>query len=153
MTSALKFDKDEAFLCGLMHNLGRMIGLTVIETAQRDAGPDFRPTRELVESVADQYQGDIGELTVEKWQLPDIVGQVIRFYLRPEDQQQPQPIVAVVSVAERFCRLACVGSAEPEEIDLSDHAGAKMLRLSPEQINDLYERFTQVYQGAKAAFD
>ncbi|MDP8221966.1 MAG: HDOD domain-containing protein [Candidatus Lernaella stagnicola] len=149
VASATNNDKNESFLAGLMHNIGRMISLTVIESAQRRVEDDFRPQEEMIENIVEQYQRDVGELTVEKWTLPSIVNQVVRFYGRPEEQIKPEPAVAVVGVGELLCIHTGIGSEKPEEVDFASQPAVKMLRLEPETTEDLVGRFQEIFESAK----
>jgi HD-like signal output (HDOD) protein len=152
IASGLKADKDEAFLCGLMHNLGRMIALTVIEEAQKAVGPDFRPSQSLINAIADQYHRDVGSLTVEKWSLPPAVGETIRFYENPEERAGVARVAAVINLAEGFCRRAGIGGPAPEEIALDRLGGVRLLRAESALVQDLFARFVQVFDQAKGEF-
>jgi HD-like signal output (HDOD) protein len=152
LASALRADKDEAFLCGLMHNLGRMIALTIVEEAQRHVGEEFRPLRRTVLGIVDQYHRDIGELTVDKWSLPPAVAEVIRYYERLEDQISTNRTPAVVALGEVCCRLGGVGAEQAEEVDIAEHLAAKKLQVDGETFQGLHARFMQIFENAKAEF-
>jgi HD-like signal output (HDOD) protein len=152
LAHALKADKDEAFLCGLMHNLGRMISLNIIESSRGHGEDEFRPSVPLVESIIEQYHQDIGQLIVEKWTLPALVRQVVTFYERPEEQEYPEPIVSIVAVGEQFCRKAGIGNEPEEELMTPGGPAAQMLRIDAGTGQDLYEHFVRVYQSAQGEF-
>lgn len=152
LATKLNADRDESFLCGLMHNIGRMIALSILEKAQHEVGSDFRPPESMAIGILDQYHRDIGELTVAKWALPPVVGTVIAHFETPQNQTTPQRVVSVISLADAFCRQAGIGLATPEEIDLASHPATRLLRLEPALGKEMFDRFVQIFASAKNEF-
>lgn len=152
VAGALKAEKDEAFLCGLMHNLGRMVTLSIIEGAQREMDEDFRVSPITLNSLIDQYHEDVGELIVEKWLLPKTVGDTIRYLYRLPEIDETMKTVPIVSLAEGFCRLAGIGGEEPEELEISEFTALRLLAMKAPTAVELCERFGKVYEKAKGEF-
>jgi len=152
VASMVGYDKEEAFLCGLMHNLGKMITVSIIENAQRKLTSEFKATQKLVEGVLEQYHTDVGELTVEKWTLPKSVGYTLRYYHRLNDLEESSKLAPTVALSEVFCRAAGFGGEAEEGLDLGNHQAARMLQLDSEKCMELYDRFLHIFENAKGEF-
>jgi len=148
----LKADKDEAFLCGLMHNLGKMITVTVIENAQRKMETDFKPSRLLVLRILKQFHKDVGELTIDKWSLPATVANTIHYIDRLDEIEENMVDVPIVALAEAFCRIAGIGGEHPEDFDMSMLPATHYLNLEADASLDLYDRFIMVFENARNEF-
>lgn len=79
-------DPDEAYIIGLLHDIGK----TVMENVNKEA---FKEIVRLTSLGADSLQAeqmfygfthtDIGKALVEKWKLPLVVGSAIRYHHNP----------------------------------------------------------------------
>ncbi|HET9593934.1 MAG TPA: HDOD domain-containing protein [Anaeromyxobacteraceae bacterium] len=68
---------EEAFVCGLLHDFGKMIGIACVEEIVR-AHPGFRP-RPLEEwvGVVERYHVELGLVLAAQWELPAVVSDVV----------------------------------------------------------------------------
>ena len=152
IAGAVNFDKEEAFLCGLMHNIGKMVSVTIVEEAQRKMGAGFHPTPLIVDEIIEQYGVDVGELTVEKWTMPHRVAMTVHFMNRLDDLENDEKVVPIVALGEALCRRAGIGALEPEEVDLSAQPGRMRLHLAEEACAELHDRFVRVFDAARSEF-
>lgn len=148
----LRYDKDQAFLCGLMHNLGKMIMLNILETCQRKERKGFKPSKGTILDLWTQYNADVGELAISTWQLPEQIKKVIRNQNTLSEQtDDPDKMVAIVTLADIFCRMKGIGQ-EAEDIDLDLQPAAKLLNVTSETCFELLERFYRTYDQMRGEF-
>jgi HD-like signal output (HDOD) protein len=89
-----KLNPQEGFVCGLLHDIGRVVGVGALEAllAQRKDG------RQLTESewmtFIDKFHVDLGVLTAKKWGLSEVLLAVISSHHKPE----PGPHRSMVDV-------------------------------------------------------
>jgi len=152
IATAQRTDKEEAFLCGLMHNVGKMIALTIVEQVQKEMPPTFHPSQQMIISILNQYHTDVGELTAIKWTLPKSVGLTIRYYHRLYDMQGQINTVPVVALGEVFCQQAGIGVDQPATLNPAESDAAKILHLNDTVCEDYYQRFIKFYEHAKGEF-
>ena len=149
---ALRLDREAAFMAGLLHDLGKMIMLNILEGCQRDLGDGYHPTNETIFDLWNSFQVDVGELAAEKWELPEMVREVIRRYRDPEGIEGPNAkLVATIHLGHQFCRIHGIGG-EAEEIDLSESPAMGILGLEPGHTAELIERFANNFEALKSEF-
>ena len=74
----IRHNVENAFLCGLLHTIGKPLRLHLIITL----GPTtpVRPTWALIESLIQEWHIPAGAKLAEAWKLPDPVQEAIRLY-------------------------------------------------------------------------
>ena len=73
-----RLDPEPAFLCGLLHDFGRVVALSCLEEILVGAGSTVRLSPQRVCQVVEAYHVEIGMVMAEKWSLPAVVADVIR---------------------------------------------------------------------------
>lgn len=152
ISHGLRLDRELSFLSGLVHDLGKMILLNILETSQRRERKGFKSSKSTIFDIWDQYQSDVGVLAAEAWKLPEETRSVIRYHRAfDEMDDNPIPLVWIVALADEFCRIKGIGQ-ETEEIDLEESEAARMLNLTPNAGFELLERFYRLYDEMKSDF-
>ncbi|PWT99582.1 MAG: hypothetical protein C5B51_26870 [Terriglobia bacterium] len=104
---------DEAFLLGLVHDVGRIAiallprsaGITFARLAERGCPPCY-----IEQLLLGRDHAEIGAEILRSWQFPDVLAEAVRYHHRPADCNSP--LAAALYLAELW--------AESEE-DLSSH--------------------------------
>jgi HD-like signal output (HDOD) protein len=149
----LRKNREQAFLCGLMHDLGKMIMLNILEQCQRKERKGFRPSKGTILELWNRYQQDVGELAVTNWNLPQIVSHVVQHHSKLNEIEEDEgDMAAVTALGDAFCRLKGIGQDPEEELDLSSQEASQRLNLAPETIFELLERFYQLFEQTKHEF-
>lgn len=73
-----KLDPDAAFLCGLLHDFGRVIALACVEEILVSSGTKIQLSSDRTVQVVEAYHIELGMVMAEKWSLPAMVAEVIR---------------------------------------------------------------------------
>ncbi|HKE15149.1 MAG TPA: HDOD domain-containing protein [Kofleriaceae bacterium] len=71
-------DPEPAFLCGLLHDFGRVVALSCLEEIISGSGAGIKLSPARVCQVVEAYHVEIGMVMAEKWSLPATVADVIR---------------------------------------------------------------------------
>jgi putative nucleotidyltransferase with HDIG domain len=71
-------DEDEAFLYGLLHDIGKLLILKLAHDYRRRTGTTV-PVDE-VEAAVDQHHASFGGMTLKRWGLPSTLEEPIRFH-------------------------------------------------------------------------
>jgi putative nucleotidyltransferase with HDIG domain len=122
---------DEAFVCALLHDFGKMIGIACIEELLgAHARPQARPAEHWVE-VVDRYHVELGLVLAARWELPQLVSDVISLHHEPEPSGAAHPplvdLVAAVDEVVGMLRdhtslatedLGAVSGLSAQECDL-----------------------------------
>ncbi len=83
----LRTDVEEAFLCGLLHDLGKLVILKTAHQYQQKHGATIR-SDELGAALA-QHHALCGALALGFWNVPDEVREVVQFHHAFEDASDP----------------------------------------------------------------
>ncbi len=159
-TATRKANPEEAFLAGLLHDIGK----TIMNSLDRDKfqvvmqrcyneGLFFE---EAEESVFTFRHDDVGAMVVKKWNFPESLVTAIlnhhRLDFPPDTDQYMVHLSSVIAVADLFCHRMGIGDREPlENLDLVGSTPAKLLGMTSEQIEEGYAEFRDTYEKDKAA--
>jgi putative nucleotidyltransferase with HDIG domain len=129
-----RFNVDEAFLSGLLHDVGRPVLLQAIV----DLHKEFRlPERAAaVEAAASEHHATVGSALVAKWSLPQSLADTIRFHHTPAEASSDPKGPMMASLADELSHY--VLDSEPgDEAALRSHRALDVLNLYPEDVDKL----------------
>jgi putative nucleotidyltransferase with HDIG domain len=96
---------DEAFACGLLHDFGKMICIACLEDlleGRREAPRQVEAWMEIVE----RYHVELGLALAAKWDLPQLVSDVISLHHAEDASPAVEPrVVEVVTASDEVVRL------------------------------------------------
>ncbi len=92
--NTVRFDEEEAFVCGLLHDMGKTALLTLLADVEI---PD-ETKNELVE----EYHAQAGSLLAIKWNFPDMVRNAVRFHHQPSEAPQDHEAAEIVWLANNI---------------------------------------------------
>lgn len=125
---------QEAFLAGLIHDVGKIALATVtpdtFEKAIDLSHENSTPLTEAEETVFGFNHSDVGQHLAHRWHLPAMVEEVITYNEHPRESKDHPELVSIVRLASLLCRARKVGvSGEPDlEIDLENDAAWQVLK-------------------------
>jgi putative nucleotidyltransferase with HDIG domain len=90
----IRTDPEEAFVCGLLHDIGKTVLLNIL--------PDYRLSKEMVDALTEECHPHAGLLLATKWKLSDEVRFAARYHHCPENAPSHKKIVEVISLANRI---------------------------------------------------
>ena len=123
---------DNAFLCGLLHEVGKLY----ILTKARDY-PGLMGDTDSLNTVLDQWYTSIGRSIVESWGFSDEIANSVEFEDNLiDDSETPASLVDVIYSA----RLLLDGDDE-EQLAQDTHSAPGKLRLSVDSLPAIREAF------------
>lgn len=132
-------DWEEAFLCGLLHDVGLVANLAWIATYQPTTSDDiaFATARELHEEA--------GGVVAKRWELPEQIEIVLGHHHSLVHAGEPHLLSAVVSVANDIAQEVSPIPDALDHMDAHDPEGAiELLGLSPEAMAIVREQSAEV---------
>lgn len=100
-------DSEAAFLCGLLHTVGKPVVLNALSGIEKEVGP---LDTALVSSLVDQHYVEAGRRLVEAWNLPEAVGLAILHHSEPGRAPGDSALVVLSAVAGALAPLLLGGS-------------------------------------------
>ena len=131
---------EDAFLCGLLHDVGRPVLLQALITLLREA--KVVSDREAVLSLVAELHAAAGSALAKAWTLPETVVTALAKHhaLSPE---QESVSVRIVSLADRFAHLALEDGALTSDA-LLGHPALAALEIYPDVLDKIIKRASVV---------
>lgn len=128
---------DIAFLCGLLHDIGKAVLLDNVDRllATGGAAPD---EGELLVALAEQHTV-AGVVLARRWQLPEQIAEAMQFHHEPSAAPRFGELAATAQVADALAHLTAPSALAPapDEAELRAHPGLRSLNLYPDQVDAL----------------
>lgn len=129
-----RFNVESAYLCGLLHGIGRPVVLQTLVALSKEQGTTL--SKESLHQLLDGYYIQVGLLVADEWGLPPPVVESIGFHVDYH----------YAKTAKQECMTTCLAGRmakhflDPETMDeatLRDHAIFADLNLYPKDIDAL----------------
>jgi HD-like signal output (HDOD) protein len=91
--------RDEAFVCGLLHDFGRAVTLAGFEQILQEQADDRVLPAHLWEASVERISVDAGVMLAQRWNLSTLVRAAMALHRRPEDAGVHRKMVEVVAAA------------------------------------------------------
>lgn len=132
---------DEAFLCGLLHDIGFIVEMQwrrheLPEAARRVAAGGGNALEVELELFGADHQ-DFGQGLCDAWRLPRAIGEVVAHHHEPaKASKDAATLSAIVHVADALARQKDLGFAIDAAARM-DGAAVRALRLSPDALQKI----------------
>lgn len=129
-----RFNVESAYLCGLLHGIGRPVVLQTLVALSREQGTTL--SKELMHQLLDGYYIQVGLLVADDWGLPPPVVESIGFHVD----------YSYAKTAKQECMTTCLAGRlakqflDPEVLDeatLREHVVFADLNLYPKDVDAL----------------
>ncbi len=153
---------DEAFLCGLFHDIGKNIMNfldnkkfnTVMELCYND-GISFA---EAEKRVYEYTHSEVGALVLNKWNFPaTIINTVLNHHnliFNEADEEYSVKLVCVAALSDMLCHKAGIGVRQPDpDLNIVDSVAAVELGIDQALLDAMLEVFTETFETEKSYFD
>jgi HD-like signal output (HDOD) protein len=119
---------EEAFLAGLLHDIGELFLLKVLDLLARDPEHPVPMTKALVGEVLEAMHHDIGHRLLLKWELPEMYARVARDHHAAECNEN-DTILVITRLSDIICHKLGAGCEPDPEIVLAATTEAQALGL------------------------
>ncbi len=119
----------EAFFAGLLHDVGKLFILTVIDDLQRGGKLPVKPSAALLTAAMDDLHTTHGYALMQHWNLPEKYSRVVRDH-HAAAVASDDALSLTVRLANKACRKMGIGVAHEPALALAATAEAGELHLS-----------------------
>ncbi len=96
LAKQLRMDEEEAFICGLLHDVGKTVLANITpDLVKTDASLSPATLSRLI----DDFHTNAGALIALKWNLPEVVRNVVKHHHQPDQAPDSHPMVELVYLA------------------------------------------------------
>jgi HD-like signal output (HDOD) protein len=128
--------KDQAFVAGLLHDVGKLFLLTVVETLRNDPKLSLMPSETFLKEILDNLHAEQGHMLLEQWHLPETYSIVARDH-HQDLMDTPHTMVLLVQLADITCNKMGIGLHEPTDLILAATPTAQALTMSELDLAEL----------------
>lgn len=135
---------EEAFLSGLLHDVGRPVLVQAIADIQRHLGCGCSASG--LERLLDTHHGEVGGQLAGRWNLSPATQGAIRWHhdaISPPQHDGP----LTVALADAFAHVVQDGA---DLATVTEHPALEPLNLYPEEVDDLLSRRGEILGKAEA---
>jgi HD-like signal output (HDOD) protein len=108
--------RQYAFLAGLLHDIGMLFLLKLLDEIASEKGDGLHLPGPLVRDILDSMHVEQGYQLMKSWNLPDIYCTVVLEH-EAEEFDQNNILLILVRLADRDCLKLGIGSREGETVD------------------------------------
>ena len=149
---ARQCDPEEAFMAGLLHDIGRPIMDDVFHDKYGEVIALVRDGAAASFLSAEQRtfkfdHTDVGYVVVSAWGFPSQIGEAIRFHHDPTMAENAVGLCATVSLANSMCVKLAIGPDEQADLDLEALPSTALLGLEG-RADGLFEQLPQLIAQA-----
>ncbi len=105
---------EEMFICGLLHDFGKVVLDTYFTDefvqALEMARDENIPIKDAEHKVFGFNHSGVGALLLRRWRLPPSMIKAVEFHHKPEENPSSFRIASIVHVADYLCRRIGIGS-------------------------------------------
>jgi putative nucleotidyltransferase with HDIG domain len=129
-----RFNVESAYLCGLLHCIGKPVVLRTLTGIGKQRGATIEPT--VLLRLMDRHHSRVGTVIAEKWGLPKQVAEAIGFYQHYDQATKFKRECALTYLADRFATSLLL-PAEMDEARLRESPVVADLNLYPDDVEAL----------------
>lgn len=144
-----RVNADEAFLCGLMHDIGKLVILKLAHEHQRRTGHPVPP--HVVNEALTERHAVMGAVALRRWHLPEAVDDPVMFHHNYSRAPRFQREAAVCYLANRLSHRYGFGCAV-DSTDLSSDEVLAVLGLDLEWLEATDSRAPGLFSVAQQSF-
>jgi HD-like signal output (HDOD) protein len=120
---------NEAFFAGLLHDVGKLFIITVIEKLKKSNQIKQLPSAAVIDEVIDSLHCKHGYVLMKNWNLPEKYCRIVRDH-HAADFDGENHLLTIVRLSDRTCNKVGIGLRPDDQIVLSATREAGLLGLS-----------------------
>lgn len=134
---------EEAFLCGLMHDIGKPILMRNFPARYTQVMADVYAGRAGFHPLELQAFGfshaHVGALVAERWNFPRRFSEAIAFHHDPLSASDHLQLACIVNLANSIMARMEIGFEKKKDLDVAAEPSAQFLNLTDNTLNDVVD--------------
>lgn len=146
----LRANVEAAFVCGLLHDVGKPVALGLLLDVCKETGQSVSTAASV--AVLEEFHVQVGSLLGERWTLPDDVLQSIAHHHETETPERLGKFVQMTALADLVAYAAVKSDEEYEGARgmLEGHPLYAALNLYPDDVAALFAKRAAILEQAEA---
>ncbi len=146
----LRSNVENAFVCGLLHDVGKPVVLGLVLDVCKEKG--VTATSAACVATLDEFHTRVGRLLAERWALPETVLESIALHHEAEAAGHLRKEVQITALADLLAYAAATSDEEYEatRVRMEGHPLCVALNLYPDDVDALFAKRTTILEQAEA---
>jgi len=145
-------NSEEMFMCGLLHDFGKLILDTFFQEefirALQLAHEHQLTLMEAENRIFGFNHSGVGALLLRKWSLPSSLVRAVEFHHDPEESLNAFRTASIVHVSDYLCRITGLGNSGGSVLPELNKKSFKLVDLTSEQIKGLSLQIVKEFKTA-----
>ncbi|MGH1486311.1 MAG: HDOD domain-containing protein [Cellvibrionaceae bacterium] len=139
----MRSNVEAAFLCGLLHSIGRPVILqTIADTSSQDSSLSDEELDELYKAFESSYC----KAVANEWGLPTIVAEAIGFYKNFSEAPSESELAATIAFGSELANLMLYPNTV-EKDDILNSSALELINLYPDEVTKLIDKEPDIKTG------
>jgi HD-like signal output (HDOD) protein len=147
---------EEAFLAGLMHDIGKLVlNLQIPERFDEVVQIVYNEQRGFCETERELLGFDhsqVGALLVNKWKLSPLLEETIGLHHDPQAVTGDRPLLVCLDAANQLCHRLGIGFKDDPDLDLLAQPSLRALGFTAADLDDLAGRLQETLEQEMEIF-
>ena len=140
---AMRSNVEAAFLCGLLHSIGKPV---ILQTLSENTPQNTTLNDEELKQIYGEFESPFCQAVCKEWGLPGIVGEAISFYKDFTKAPSEPELAATIAFGTELAKLLLHPDETSKETVL-DSPALELINLYPEDVNKLFEKEPDIQTG------
>jgi putative nucleotidyltransferase with HDIG domain len=132
----LRYLTDEAFLAGLLHDIGKRSLLRIIEDLMVEMGDELQMSDAVLDTAIRQLHPQHGAELMTAWNLPEVFRNVVADH-HQDNPSRDDEVLLIVRLVDLACAKEGIGERHEPELELDACVEASMLGVDDFRIAEL----------------
>jgi HD-like signal output (HDOD) protein len=127
---------EESFMAGLLHDVGKLVVLRIIEDLEDSLPDGGQDSEELVKEALDRLHTIHGERAMRTMNMPDVYCRVVGMH-HDEDASGERDVLAVVRLVNLTCQNIGIGLKRNPDLNLLATPEARTLKAGQPMLDEM----------------
>ncbi|MFZ2447913.1 MAG: HDOD domain-containing protein [Syntrophobacteraceae bacterium] len=145
--------KEEVFLAGLMHDVGKAVLFVRLPDKMSDIMQEVYNTGATFSDAETSALGfthsEVGQLMADKWRFSLNIEEAIAHHHQPSDSHIAAQFCHIVSLANSVCHKLEIGPTRKPDLDLASLDSVKALGLNPDSMLEILDEVENAVKGGE----
>ena len=138
----LTVDPQEGFTAGLLHDMGKLLLLSVTDGAKKSGHLPKMPPASLLFDVLDKEHCIYGYALLNQWRIPEAYCRIARDHHKPETDEDDE-LMMVIRLANLATNCLGIGLRKPEDCGITQCTAAGRFGLSEADLPEMSKRLEE----------
>lgn len=146
----LRTNVEAAFLCGLLHSIGKPVILQLVADIASNIFDELTVlTNDELTVIFDRYESSVAEVVAEEWGLPEIVAEAIVYYQTFSQAPSAADVAATTLFGSQFAEHMLNPDIFTRDM-LGDSSALELVNLYPDEVNELLDKTDVIKSSVQA---